>query len=476
MQKKFLGNLLLLQLLNFIVKPVWILLIDREVQNVLGEEIYGNYFVIFSFCLLFIILMDLGINNYNSKEVAADSGFIKAHRSKLIGMKLLLSLLYMALVIFVGVWQNKDIVLLSILGSNQVLLSLVQYFRSNLAGQQLFVKDAILSVLDKFVAIIICAGILFSSQMNITLFALAQTMGLLSALLVGVALNLKAPDQTKETTELSFLRLFRKTFPYAILVALMGIYTRIDAVMIGSLLDRADFHAGIYAQSFRLLDAGLIFAILLSGMLLPIFSRMITENKAVIKMVSLSAKIVLLPAVFVGLAAVLYGPYILDALYDFDDSGTRLYSSVVFAELLIAFIPMCSIYIYGTLLTAADKIKRLNIFAVVCVVLNISLNYILIPKYQAEGASLATLLTQLLFAALCYLQCKSTFNLSIEWKYLLKLIFLLAILFFSFYWLVNLNYSMGFNFIVYIAMATIFTLLLKLVDLKSAINMVKSKE
>jgi O-antigen/teichoic acid export membrane protein len=53
-------------------------------------------------------------------------------------------------------------------------------------------------------------------------------------------------------------------------------------------------------------------------------------------------------------------------------------------------------YIFGTLMTAIGHMKKLNILYAVCVILNITFNLILIPKYQSLGAAMATLVTQFL--------------------------------------------------------------------------------
>ncbi|MCK4288280.1 MAG: hypothetical protein KAW86_03670, partial [Bacteroidales bacterium] len=70
MQRKFLTNLALLLFLNFLIKPFWILGIDRTVQNVVGLEDYGFYFVVFNFSLIFNILLDFGITNFNNRNIA----------------------------------------------------------------------------------------------------------------------------------------------------------------------------------------------------------------------------------------------------------------------------------------------------------------------------------------------------------------------------------------------------------------------
>ena len=70
MLKKFLKNIALVLFLNLLIKPFWILGIDRTVQNVVGVADYGFYYSIFSFSFLLNILLDFGITNFNNKNIA----------------------------------------------------------------------------------------------------------------------------------------------------------------------------------------------------------------------------------------------------------------------------------------------------------------------------------------------------------------------------------------------------------------------
>ena len=79
MQKKFLTNLGLLLFLNLLVKPFWVLGIDRSVQNVVGAEEYGFYFSILNFSFLFNMFLDLGITNFNNRNIAQNAQLLNKH-------------------------------------------------------------------------------------------------------------------------------------------------------------------------------------------------------------------------------------------------------------------------------------------------------------------------------------------------------------------------------------------------------------
>ena len=94
MQNRFIKNIIFLLFLNLLVKPFWILGIDREVQNLIGDASYGTYQALLNFSYLFYILLDLGITNFNSRAVAQDPKNLSKHFGGLTEIKLLLGLLY----------------------------------------------------------------------------------------------------------------------------------------------------------------------------------------------------------------------------------------------------------------------------------------------------------------------------------------------------------------------------------------------
>ena len=66
---RFYSSLGLLIILNVIIKPLWIFGIDRQVQNLVGTAVYGNFFSLFNFsivfsCFLFVYLAHLNNNRF----------------------------------------------------------------------------------------------------------------------------------------------------------------------------------------------------------------------------------------------------------------------------------------------------------------------------------------------------------------------------------------------------------------------------
>ena len=124
MLKKYLSDIAFMQVLNLLVKPIWILIIDAAVQDVLSPEVYGNYFALFNFSMLFFIVLDLGLNSFNITEVARDNTKIASLAGSILGLKLLLSVVYVGIVFSVGYilgYTSQEFSLLIILCGIQIL-------------------------------------------------------------------------------------------------------------------------------------------------------------------------------------------------------------------------------------------------------------------------------------------------------------------------------------------------------------------
>lgn len=402
LRKFFVTNLFVVLLLNLLVKPFWIFGIDRAVQNTVGSAEYGFYFALFNFTLILNILLDLGITNYNNRNIAQHSQLLNKHLSNVISLKLLLFVFYSIVIFtiaFIIGYRGRQLYLLIFLVLNQFFLSLILYLRSNLSALHLFKTDGLVSVLDRLLMIILCVLLLwtniFTNKFTIEAFVYAQTLSYFIAAIIALLIVLKQSGKINLHLDWQFFIVFLKqSYPYAILILLMSFYNRIDGVMLERMLDTGKEEAGIYAQSFRILDAATMIAYLFSGVLLPMFSRMLKEKKDVYSLLQLSYKLIILPVILFIILSILYANQILDLLYH----HTTHYSVLVFRVLILGLFATSTTYIFGTLLTANGNLKELNRMAAITMVINISLNLILIPHFKALGSAISSVTAQM-FAA-----------------------------------------------------------------------------
>ena len=299
MLKKYLSDIAFMQVLNLLIKPIWILLIDAAVQEALPQEVYGNYFALFNFSLLFFIVLDLGLNSFNITEVAQDNSKIGLLTGSIIGLKIILALAYVLIILGVGAvlgYTSQEFGLLLILGAIQILTSLSQFFRSIVSSLQRFRVDGIFMVLDRILVILFVAILLWSEipdfELTIHRFAYAQVLSL-SLVLVSLLFFLRGYlSQVRISFSLaSILPILKKSWPFAMLVSLMGLYTYIDGVMIKSLV--GDAEVGVYALGYRFYFALLMFAQVFSGVLLPLFTKNIADSALIRSISGYTARLLL---------------------------------------------------------------------------------------------------------------------------------------------------------------------------------------
>lgn len=433
MKRKFITNLILLLFLNLLIKPFYIFGIDRTVQNTVGDESYGLYFALFSFSMLLNIFLDIGITNYNNRNIAQHNFLLPKHLSNIVGLKFMLAIVYAVFSLGIGAiigYNRIQFHLLAFLILNQFLISFTLYLRSNITALHLFRTDSLISVLDRSFMIILCSILLFTDWLNIHFsinwFVYAQTIAYGLTTLITFLIILQKSGRIKIRFDISFFRVFlKKSYPYALLILLMSFYNRIDSVMLERLLSDplGKQQAGVYAHSFRLLEAVSMFGALFAGLLLPIFAKMIKQKEHVGQMVQLSFTLLIVPAIIIAVSCIYYNSKILDLMYTSNTDS----SSGILGILMIGFIGIAFTYIFGTLLTANGSIKQLNIMAFCGMLLNMVLNLVLIPRFHAYGAAYASMITQLFTGIVQFILALFIFKLKPRINYLIQLLMFIGI-------------------------------------------------
>ncbi|MEI6059705.1 MAG: polysaccharide biosynthesis C-terminal domain-containing protein, partial [Bacteroidota bacterium] len=145
--------------------------------------------------------------------------------------------------------------------------------------------------------------------------------------------------------------------------------------------------------------------------------RLIKDKSPVVGMVKLSFTIIFTISMIIATCTSFFSDQIMELLY----TGQIRESEKVFVFLIIGFIPISTTYIFGTLLTANGSLKALNIMALTGMVLNISLNYFLIPPLMAVGSAYASLITQFVTAIIQIAIAQHIFRFTVNWKYIITL-------------------------------------------------------
>jgi len=397
MRRQLLTNGSYIVLLNLLVKPIWILLIDRELQNQLGPVTYGSYYTLLSLSLMLSALLDAGISNFNTRTIASGGESALKNLPSMVGLKAILWLVYMLSTLCIGFFLDyppKSMYWLLLLGIQQGLHALNLLLRSILSGQLRFMREGWMGILDKWLMTaaafpLVWLGWSYGGQQPILVFIWIQLIStlvpsLLMLFMLGKSLSLW-PDFSSSQQKI----LLNQIFPFALLGLLAGLYTRVDMVLIRVLHPEPHLQAGLYASSYRLLDAVNMVPVLLSGILLPQFTHHLSTHTLKSAWIRSVTYLMLSIGLCLSWGLIAFRHEIMANLYNHQsDSQTD-----ILFWMGLCCIPISLSYVWGTLLTAADRLKTLNQIAVSALFLNLCLNLWLIPISGGLGAAQATLIT-----------------------------------------------------------------------------------
>ena len=482
MKKKFLSNLILVLVLNIVIKPFYILGIDAEILKITEQNSpgsYGTYFSLLSLAFIFNIILDMGVNNFNTRNIAQNNQLLQKHFSKIFSLKLILSIFYISILFIVGLIFNfsfQEMKWLIIIGFNQILVALILFIRSNMSALLLFKKDSVLSVTDRLILIFFCGYFIWSigddSIITIDFFILSQTIAYLITLIAGFLLLVKHSKFPKlKWDQLFFKMIVKKSLPYALLIFLMSVYYYSDVVMVERI--RGNIEVANYAHGYRFFMAFNMLGYLFAGLLLPIFSKLIKEKKSVVPVSWLSFKLIYFFALIICVIVWTYKVEIIHWRYEINGSSL-LHSSETFGWLIISFIGVSCNYIFGTLLTAKGRMKQLNILAVFGILINISLNLLLIPDKGSSGAAFASAFTQFFILAFQIALCYKIFNFKSSLLYIIQ-ISSFSLLFIILVYTIenNLNINWLEKIVLNIIGGGIIGLFLKVINWKQFYNLIK---
>lgn len=463
-----------------------------KVQGELGEE-YGTYFALLNLSAILNIALDFGIGNFNNRKVAANPGRYSNYFQNISIIRLFLALGYTVLLQLIGLllgYDNQELYLLFILGVCQVFLSSLLYIRSNFTAFGKFKLDSLFSVLDRVLMIGGVVYLMYYSSgvdVNIENFVFVQFYGYGISLVLGITALVFIEKTPYPKLNKRFAKvLIRKSAPYALIVVLMAAYHYSDSIMIERMLEDGKYQNALYAQSFRVLMALNNYAYLFAVLLLPMFSKMLSKKESIQSLIGVSSSLLIYGVSAISILLFYFAKDVITACYgDFGDASVFINEKLnligvlnnqeindsveIFTILILGIIPMSVNYCFGTLITASGNMKLLNKVASISLILNVILNFILIPRFGAFGAAVSSVSTQMVSGVVQVLFAINMFKLKIKYKSLIR--FILGVLVFVFGLQFNAHFDLVLR-LIYLSLLGVFSLFIS-VNFAGIIRMAK---
>lgn len=410
-------------------------MLENIVQDKIGHNQYGLFAALNALSFLFIVLLDIGINQYLTKKFASEDEKSPEHLSVYFSFKLVLAIVYPIFMVVVGYllgYRGMEIPLLLIISLTYSAYQLLMYIRAKYQASQFFALDSFASISDKTL-LILFTSILLVTGISIQNYTIARFAAMVVALFIVAipAIGIySAKSFNFKWNHGAWLSILKQTYPFAFITILFSLHDKIDQVMIERML--GEHASGLYAAAYRWLDAFMMFLWIVLPMFFARFAFFKGKPQELSKVLSMAQVVSGVPMIFVSCFVWFHGQQLFFLLGNSsvsEISEMTLCLQILFGAAFIHALFAC----LGTLLSATGGEVFMNKILVVSILINVVLNVVLLPRMGVPGAALATVVSNLIVSVsyLIYIIVKKEIQLN-YWLFL-KLLLIATITYISFY-------------------------------------------
>jgi len=365
--------------------------------RILGDVEYGKFSFALAVAMIFEALVDFGLKEITTREVARERR--AAHRivADTFGLKLALAAVAsMALLLAVHVLgaEPDERFACYLLGAASILRSYLLTIRHTLQGLERFGLDSTSVIIDRLLLFGLGSAALTG---GFGLLGLAASFVFARMLSLSVACMLAASQVGRirlafDVTSWRALQL--QALPFGAFAVVFYLYSYVDTIMLWAL--RSDAETGLYSAAYRLYEGLSSAPQVLHAVLIPRLASHFVRDRAAharLSRTALSVSFVLAVPVCAGsilLANPLVGVF-----------GTGYAAAGLPLQILgIGFAFVFPLFVLHAVALSVDAGSRLLQTAVIGCLANVAMNLVLIPRYGMHGAAAATVAGEALSAVL----------------------------------------------------------------------------
>jgi len=370
----------------------------------LGPADLGKYYFAISFTTIFAIFIDLGFANVLTREIAKDQSKTEKWLGNVLALKIPLTIIAVAAVfILINILNydslTKNLVYISVI--SMVLDSFTSTFFAVIRGFHNLKYESIASIVFQLIVLsvgysaLLLGGGLIPAMAALALASLYNFFYSWAIVKKRIKIVIKVIYDKPLVQEI-----IKISWPFAAYAIFQRLYTYFDSVLLSILA--GDEQVGLYQVAFKIIFALQFLPMAFTASLYPALSTYWQTNRAQLAISferAMNYLIIISLPIIVG-AIVLADKIVL--LFKAGFSGAILPLQISIISLFFIFVN----FPIGSLLNACDKQGKNTLNMALVMVASVILNFLLIPRLQAVGASLTVLVTSALMFVLGLIQVK----------------------------------------------------------------------
>lgn len=379
-----------------VVAKTSLLLFHIIFANHVGAGSYGEFsFVFVGGLILLQPALDLGLNQLITKWVSRGNTEVISHSFRIKGFT---ALGLIPLVFLIGWWMEISLLLLVTVLGFFLINTLQQSLFGILRGLEDLRPESLTVALQNLLALIILGIFVFQEiaepwigSLVLMLTRLAGTVFISGIIWIKYQTNLKKSESSSEL--LGSKTLWSEAITLGLVLFLIQFYFRIDTIMLGVLASERE--VGLYSVAFNLMEGTFFIPTIVMAAIFPGLSQAKHFSAYFRKGVLLLT----LSGIAGGSAVFLLAEWIIHLFF-----AAEFQSSADILQILAFAIPLVFWgYLMTQSLVALDHNRIYLGITAGGVLLNVLLNFWLIPEHGASGAAVATVITEALIPFSCFL-------------------------------------------------------------------------
>jgi O-antigen/teichoic acid export membrane protein len=359
----------------------------------LGPADLGKYYFAISFTTIFAILIDLGFANVLTREVAKDQTRAERLLGNILGLKIPLAI-FAIFAVFISInsfhYDPLVKILVYISCISMVLDSFTFTFFSVARGKHNLKYESISSIVFQLIVLVVGYSALLLNGGLIPAMAALALASLYNFIYSWLIVAGKLKVIIKIFYDKPVIRdIIKISWPFAVYAIFQRLYMYLDSVLLAFFAGNEQ--VGLYQVAFKIIFALQFLPMAFTASLYPAMSAYWKDNREQLVISferAINYLIIISWPIIIGI--VLLADKIV-LLFKVGYNGAILPLQISIISLFFIFIN----FPIGSLLNACDRQRRNTFNMGIATIVSVILNLILIPRFQAVGASVTVLITNL---------------------------------------------------------------------------------
>lgn len=372
----------------------------------LGDASVGVFSFIFSFLGLWFIFGELGLFQYLTRKWSRDESNWQNDFSLAFYLKIFTSTLILIFLIIYLIFFDRQIWLELILVFVALFLDQIRALQETYFNSQNRFKVSSSAILIERIIEVTFGILLLYLGLGLKPILIVYIIGRIIAIIY---------QRTKEKFIYfsgiklkNAMSLIKGSLPFLFIGIFTTIYFRIDTIMLKFL--QGFEVVGWYSAAYRFIDLLAVLPGIFIIATFPIFTKIFKEGKKeeYLNLFKKTFKYLFIIAVPVLVIGIFLAGDIINLFYTQSFEPATLALQILLIATFLIFIN----YLFLSLLSAQNQEKIVMKITGIAAIINIILNFILIPKFSLYGAAAATVITEAinLFAATRFLKLKPAYD------------------------------------------------------------------